>query len=99
MKRYKKFLKFRTIIIPLALIALVLEGINIFLTNQVSSESVTVSRLESEIGEIEQKNFTLKSDVLEYSSLERVASRAAEMGLVETKKTISLYEPVTVAVR
>lgn len=99
MKRFKSFLKFRTIIIPLAIVALILEGVNIFLTNQVSSESVTVSRLEAEIAEIEQKNYTLKSDVLEYSSLDRVASRAAELGLGETKKKISLYEPVTVAVR
>ena len=97
MKKITSNIKFRIIIIPLVLITMVLEGVNIFLSNQVSSESVTVSRLSSELEEVERRNYALRSEVLEYTSLDRVASRAAELGFVENKKVISLYKPAAVA--
>lgn len=83
----------------LILVTLVLEGINIFLANQVSTESVSVARLNQEIEELEDKNYILKTQILEYAALDSVASRAAQLGFADNKTVISLYEPATVAIR
>ena len=99
MKHIKTLVKVRVILIPLIVIALLLEGVNVFLTNQVSTESVTVNIMTQEIEELEQKNFTLRSEILEYTSFDSVASRAAELGFAETKKNITLYNEPHVAIR
>ena len=98
MKIIKLFLNLKVILIPLLIITLLLEGVNVFLTNQISTESVTVNKLTAQIEKYEQSNFTIRSEVLEYTTLETVASRAAQLGFVENKNVISLYESASVAV-
>lgn len=96
-----KFLKIKLkhFLIFLTVITFLFEGVNVFLSNQVSTESVTVTKLNKEIEELDQQNFTIRGEVLDYTSLEQVASRAAELGFVENKKVISLFEGSHVAIR
>lgn len=89
--------KLNIIIIVLVLATFVLEGVNIFLSNRVSTDSIAASQLQQELARVEQENEILKTKVLEFASFESVASRAAEFGFVEPKDTLSLDAPVEVA--
>lgn len=83
----------------LCFFVIVLEIINVDISNKVAFESIHVSKLESEIKKYEQKNNILRSRILQYTSYESVASRAAALGFVEPKEYISLYQPLEVAVK
>lgn len=84
-------------IIIIFIFMLCLEFINIYLSNKLGTDSLYLSRVEKEVQKIKHKNLVIKAEILEYSSFESVASRAAALGFVESKKTISLFESAPVA--
>lgn len=77
----------------------VIEVFHVFLSNNVAIESVGLTDVEIKIDEIQNENEALKTEILEYASLDVVASRAAELGFADTEQYISLYNPLTVAQR
>lgn len=74
-----------------------LQGAKIFLENQVATESIEVTQLKQEIAQQKEKNHHLKTQLLSYTSLETIASKAAQLGFVDKSDTISLFEPQQLA--
>lgn len=82
----------------LTIIAILLQVANVFLSNTIASGSVEAALLTTKIEKVEEKNAIIKTELLKYSSLTRLASRAAEMGFVDSKKFITVNSPLSVAV-
>lgn len=78
------------ITIFLSVLACTLEGVVIFLSNQEAGDSIEVSNMKDEIATLTEDNRHLRKEVLGYSSLKNVASKAAELGFGEGKEFISL---------
>lgn len=77
-----------------------IEGANIFLSNSLAGSSMEVSGIKEEIVKIEEKNTTLKTELLSFSSFENISSRAAALGFKENKDTaIIINAPLKVALR
>ncbi|OGH38842.1 MAG: hypothetical protein A2905_03040 [Candidatus Levybacteria bacterium RIFCSPLOWO2_01_FULL_36_10] len=82
----------------LFIIAMVFEVVNVYLLNKVTTDSIYVIKIKQEISSYKQKNIVLKTEILESTSMNMIASRASDLGFVESKEVISLYSPLTVAV-
>jgi cell division protein FtsL len=78
------------IIAVLILVTAVLEIGNIYLSNIQAVGGIDASKLQMEIASVAEENGNLETDVMQLSSLEMVASRAAELGFTETKEVITL---------
>jgi len=84
--------------VTLILAALVLEGVHIYLSNRVAETSIEVATVRQEIQELDEKTTSLKTELLGYSSFERVSSRAAELGFKDGRdNAIMINAPVKVA--
>lgn len=88
----KKFVSF------LILTVVFLQIVNVFLSNTIASGSVEAATIQSEIEKVEEKNVILKTELLQHSSLTRIASRAAELGFKDTKTFVTVNTPLPVAV-
>ncbi|MGE5042314.1 MAG: hypothetical protein ACM3IJ_05440 [Candidatus Levyibacteriota bacterium] len=94
-----KLLSLKTLAIGLVTAVILLEGVQVYLSNRIAGTSIEVARLQQEIGVISEKNTALKSELLTFSSFEHIASRAAELGFIENKnQDISLTAPIPVAI-
>ncbi len=92
----KKSIKFG--ILCLVIATLVLEGIHIYLSNRVAETSIEVATIRQEIQELDEKTTSLKTELLNYSSFERISSRAAELGFKDSRdNAIMIKTPVKVA--
>jgi cell division protein FtsL len=94
-----KVSKTKITIATLLVTVLVLEGVNIFLSNSTATDSIEASILKKELAVVTQENNVVRAKVYELSSYESVASRAAEFGFAEAQGTISLDSPVQVALQ
>lgn len=83
----------------LIVLTLVFQGVNIYLSNKLSSNSIQASSIQDQLDNLTQKNIALRTEVLSYSSYENIASRAASLGYTYTKQYISLKTPLQVAQR
>lgn len=93
-------LKTKFIIISLVISVIVAEALNIFLSNSLAGSSMEVSSLKEQIAKIDEKNTSLKTELLSYSSFENISSRAAQLGFTENKETaIMINAPLKVALR
>lgn len=79
-----------TLITILIVTSVMLEAAVIFLTNEKAGESIGVSEMKHEIAQYEEENKHLKEEMLKYSSLRNIASRAAELGFSQDTEFISL---------
>ncbi len=92
----KKTIKF--VIFCLLITTLILEGVNIYLSNKVAETSIEVAIIRQEIQELDEKTTSLKTELLRYSSFEYISSRAAELGFNDTRdNAIMIKTPVKVA--
>lgn len=92
-------MKIKLILTTLFLTVILLEGINVYLSNRVAGTSIEVSRLTQSVEILDEKNISLKSELLSFSSFDRVASRAAELGFTENKDSaIMVNTPLQVAI-
>ena len=78
-------------VVLLAVVALGLELVNIHLSSKLASDSVTVRKIKDNIAKLDEKNQILYSKVLELTSYEMVASKAADLGFEENHSYISLH--------
>ncbi len=92
-----KMNKLRVLMVLLILSAAALKGVNVYVSNNVTTDSIEASKLKAEIAVYEQQNKNLSAKIYALSSFETVASRAAELGFHEAKEVISLDTPVAVA--
>ncbi len=91
--------KFHFISIILIIIACILEVTNIFLSNKISIESINAGKLAVQIKDFEQRNLLLKSELLQKTSYENIASKAAELGFEEPKQVLSLDRSPKVTIK
>lgn len=91
--------KIYILIVVLAIVSGVLGLINIHLSSKLASDSVEVKKLQTDIAKLEEKNQILKSEILEITSFEVLASRAAELGFVEATEYISLHKDAQLSLR
>lgn len=93
-----KYFKLKSIFVILLILVVLLEGVQVYLSNRIAGTSIEVAQLQEKIGKLDEKNVSLKSELLTYSSFEHIASRAAELGFIENKnQDISLSAPIPVA--
>ncbi len=88
-----KLIKFLFAII----IALVIG--NVTLTNAAVDEGVVVSRLSSEIAQIQNENTIMRATVAGAGSLGSLSARLADLGFVESPKVVALPTTASVASR
>lgn len=91
----KKFYTFT--ILGLVAAAIVLQAINIYIVNTEETDGISAGELMQELLSLEEENIEIESELLSYASYRNVASKAAEMGLSDTREFVSLYDPVEVA--
>lgn len=89
--------KIYTFVLMLAAIAGILELFNLHLSGKIASDSVEVKKIQKNISELQEKNEVLNSQVLSLASLDIVASKAANLGFMQTQNYIFLNSPVEVA--
>lgn len=64
-----------------------------------ASESINAEKIRNEIADLDEKNQILQSEVLAYSSLLVISSRAAELGFEKPDKFISLKKQDSIALK
>lgn len=62
----------------------------VFLVNQISIVGHDVSKLESEINTLKVQNQKLTNELTQLQNLERISSRALELGLQPTTSALTL---------
>jgi cell division protein FtsL len=91
--------KINLVVLLLIVITLVLQGINIYLSNKIAANSINVSKMQENIDALNEKNQILEAKILDSTSLDHIASRAAQLGFAsDNKNYISLYSPLEVAI-
>lgn len=85
-------------VICLGIIALILQITTIFVSNNIASDSIYASELAEKIDNLDEKNLSLRSEVLHFSSFEIISQQAIELGFVTPKNFISLHTPLHVAI-
>lgn len=65
--------------------------------DSLASESMSAEKLRGEIAEVDEKNQILKSEILSYTSILVVSSRAAELGFEKPKEFVSLKDRNSIA--
>ncbi len=91
--------KYKISIGLLAVTAIAVQMISIYVASGKAIDSITATELRSKIESIREDNIAIESNILTFASYTAVASRAASIGFEETKEFVSLYDPVEVAVR
>lgn len=81
----------------LTVVAVFLQVVNIYFSNNLVSDSPTLTKIDEKIDEVDRKNTLLRAQLLELISFETISSRAAELGFVEPKETISLSNAQDIA--
>lgn len=91
--------KINTLVLLLVLSTIILQGVNVYLSNKLAANSIDASDLQKKISSLQEKNQILETKILEATSLDYIASRAASLGFVnDNKNYISLYSPLEVAI-
>lgn len=78
--------------------AVLMEIINIYYINKVSTDSIYAVNIKSQIEDLNNKNTSLKIEILKYSAYNTLSSKAKELGFVEPKEYIYLTSPIKIAV-
>lgn len=78
---------------------LVLSGIQLIVSNALSTDGVELSLIEDKIKYYNKENAILKEKMLSATSFVLLASKASELGFALEKERIYLTDPLPVAVR
>lgn len=89
--------KLNSIAVILLVFTVILEVVNIFLSNGVTTESIMATRMRDDLSALQEQNQNLRSEILQFTSFDTIASRAAQLGFVEGTQSISLNSPFEVA--
>lgn len=86
-------------ILVLFVIALGLEIVNVFISNKVASQSISVTKINTKIAQLKEENMILSSQVLSYTSYEAVSKKAELLGFARDRNTILMFDSPQVALR
>lgn len=84
-------------ILFLTILAVLTQGIGIYISNTKSLESLEATKLRVKIDELREENINLQSEVLASSSFSAISSRAGELGYRDTREFVSVYDPLELA--
>jgi|CryGeyDrversion2_2_1046609.scaffolds.fasta_scaffold66821_2 hypothetical protein len=91
--------KIYTIAILLLVLISIVEIVYLTHSDTLASESMSAEKLRNKIAEIDEKNQILQFEILSYSSILIVSSRAAELGFEKPKEFISLKNLDSIALK
>lgn len=77
----------------------VLSLVQIVVSNSLSTSGIQLSKLQNQIQTYKKQNYTLKEKFLAHSSLNRIASEAAELGFEGQKTVITISNSLPLAVK
>lgn len=86
-------------ILLIFILVVVLALAKIFLSAKLATTGAALAQIESQTQELGQKNLLLEEQMLDLSSLSRISSEAARLGLRKTDKILSLTLEVPIALR
>jgi cell division protein FtsL len=89
----------RFIIPVLTLVIISLSVIHVIVANRLSTTGIDLYEMQAELTKYKKQNIILHEQVLKLSSLDTIASRAAELGFVEPKQNIVIEGQVPLAKR
>lgn len=70
-----------------------LSIVQVTVSNNLSTTGVELAKIEERITEYKKENIVLKEKLLTLSSLDNIASKAAEIGFIEGKSRVFLSTP------
>ena len=86
--------KLYIVVVLLSFVAFGLEMINVNLSGKLAADSVSIKKIQNDTALLEEENQILNTKVLQLTSFETIASRAAEMGFVQEPSYITLQNQV-----
>lgn len=84
-------------IIVLIIAAVATQAVKVYISNSTQVASIKATKLSQRVSKLAADNIQLEAKVLNLSSYNNVASRAAELGFATSKDIVSVYDPVQVA--
>lgn len=66
-------------------------------SNRISTAGIELSRLQVSVKDVKRQNALLREKLLTLSSLNRIASKAGELGFVEAKSNLYITSPLPLA--
>lgn len=78
-------------------LVILLSVVRVSIENSISTTGIELVALNEELDEYKKDNYQLEEKYLRESSLTQIASRAAELGFVDTEKTVNLSTPLPLA--
>jgi hypothetical protein len=73
--------------------------VQVIVSNAFSTDGITLGKMQQQIDSLEKENMVLREKIYTNSSYTNLASKAAEMGFVESNKKIVLGAPVPLAIK
>lgn len=83
----------------LFLLILLLSVVQVVVSNRLSTTGTTLGKLQDDISQYKKENAILREKVLIASSLDHIASSAAELGFAQTKTHVFLSTPLPIALQ
>jgi len=85
----------KPILFIIAIISIIvsLSIVQVTVSNNLSTTGVDLAKIEEEISFYKKENTVLKEKLLVSSSLDNIASKAAELGFIEEKTRVFLSKP------
>ncbi len=82
----------------MSLIAIVLLSVTrVVVTNNISTNGIDLGKIQAQVADLKKQNAYLHEQVLELSSLNYIASAAADTGFVTSKTQMVLSSPLPLA--
>lgn len=85
-------------LLPLIII-IVLTITHVVVANRLSTAGVELDNIQNKLTEYKKENILLKEKVLEQSSLDHIASAAADLGFVNSKSGVYFFDQLPLARR
>lgn len=85
------------LILILIIIVVTLSIVRIYVSNNIATSGVILGKLQEKIGKLQTENAVLSQNVYENSSLNFIASKAAELGFINNKTTFVINSQLRVA--
>lgn len=83
----------------LFLLILLLSVVQVIVSNRLSTTGMALGKLQDDISQYKKENAILREKVLVASSLDHIASAAAELGFTQTKSYVFLSAPLPIALQ
>lgn len=96
-KEYKRSKRFNCILTILFLVLFILVILQVLFANQLVEKGEEIKILSSKIDRIKKENQKIKELIANETSLDKVLSKAKEMGMVKLTSVIHLSAPSTIA--